>query len=259
MTTSRIMDLVNLASDAALDAAAAGTRATTSKAAAVAEAERIRLDIGGSADRFTSEQGLGVLRLDGANKPAVPRIEKPAEFASWLAERHPQLVQATITVPADQLEAALKAIEFAQITTVSAEAQPKTEATLWMTENCRPFADPDSPGDWLVRAATDNGYESVPGVGATQPAPTWVLTANSDLKKARAQASADQAREQVKQLVEPAAAVGSPAPDPGPEPITYVDLATLSRDDLVAQCKSAGLGTSGTKAALAARLNTALT
>lgn len=263
MSNARIMDLVDAASAAALDEAGASARASTLKAAAVAEGERIRLEVG-VADRFTSEQGLGVLRLDGANKPAVCRVEKPTEFADWLAQRQPHLVRATITVPAAQLEDALTALNFATVDVAGAEVKPTSEAEGWMREHCHPVADPESPGGWYVRTITADGTEVVPGVGASKPAPRWVLAPNQDLKRARAQEAEDEARaelhpeEAVPEAPVPAVEVSTPRPAPAADPILYTDLTAVLRDDLVARCKSAGLPITGTKATLAARLNVAI-
>jgi hypothetical protein len=245
----KIQDLVTQASAAAIDAVGAAARAARWKAAAVAEAERIRLEVG-SADRFGSDQKLGVLRLDGADRPAVPIVTKPAELAGWLAERDPGQVSATITVPADRLEAALEAIGFAGIPDVRADVTPRSGVVEWLRDNCVIHGDPDAPGRWNVLYPDPAGAtDVVPGTDAVQPQPRWVLTPAAEHRKdAEAKAVADVEGELVGDATVWAALA---EPEDGA-------LDTLNVSELRRRCRSAGLPASGTKAELITRIGTAL-
>lgn len=257
----RIDDLITAAADAALDADRAAVRAARLRAAAIAEAERIRLT-SKSADRWTCEQGLGVLRLDGAGKPATASISKPAEYGSWLAERAPDRVTATITVPAEQLPAALDALEFAGIDRAEAAVLPGPGASEFLAEQCVIQADPDIDGTWNVLHVDQAGHTSpVPGVTASRPAPRWVLTPDKD-RKQDAAASASLEVE-----AELAALDGTPlAETTTPEPASSADdLATApavdplgldgrKRRELIQMCKDAGIASSGSISVLRSRL-----
>jgi hypothetical protein len=176
----KIQDIVDAALAARLDHDATGARADRLKAAAVAAAERLRLEVG-LVDRFPSQQGLGNLRLDGADAKAAVRIEKPAEVADWLAQRRPDLTVATLTVPAARLQDLLDAAEFSDIP-VTAEIQLTGDGQQWVKDNCHPVA---VEGGWVARAVLDGAPEEVPGLSASRPAPRWVLTADPKVKKLR--------------------------------------------------------------------------
>jgi hypothetical protein len=240
----RIEDLVTLAAEAAIDAAAAQARADRFKAAAVAEATRLRHEHG-LGDRFPSDQGRGVLRLDGAGRPPQPNVVKPAEFADWLAQRSPAEVVATIRVPAGQLAAALEHLDFAGVAVTESTVTPAPRALDWLDDHTVINADPDHPGEWNVIHVDDEGQTSpVPGVAAVRPQPRWVLTADAKLKQQRAEEEVATAEAL---LAEPTPA--APAPRAPSE-----DLAGIKRAELQARCRDAGLATTGTKAELAARL-----
>lgn len=178
----RIQDLVDIALTARIDADAATARAAALKAAAVAEAERIRLTTG-LVDRFPSQQHLGNLRLDGADAPAVARVTKGEEFADFLAQHQSDAVTTTITVPADQLEAALQALEFASVPGVTARVDPGPGAADFLERRCVIQADKDT-GEWTVLHVDDEKHTHVvPGVLASKPAPRWVLSAAADKKR----------------------------------------------------------------------------
>jgi len=269
----RIETILDQALDARIQADAAVARADRWKAAAVAEAERLRLT-GGLADRFPSSQGLGTLRLDGAGKPAVPSITVPGEFASWLAERRPDAVTATVTVPAGQLAEALAALEFSGVTATAA-VTPAAGAVRFLDEACHVQADPDLPGGWLVLHVDDQAHtEPVPGVTAARPQPRWVLTADSSQKKTAVQHAVDETEAALDALdapppalaVEASVTVPAPAParraglsivpDAAPDLRVWTaeEIAQLDRAGLVRLAKAQGLPSSGNKRDLVDRL-----
>lgn len=271
----RIETLVDQALDAAITADTAKVRADRLKAAAVAEAERLRVN-GGLADRFPSSQGLGNLRLDGAGKPAAPQVVDPGAFASWLAQRQPDAVQATITVPAAQLAAALDAIKWSGIDATAAVA-PGTLAGDFLAQRCHVQAATD--GGWdVMHIAEDRTTELVPGVTAVRPAPRWVLTADRNQKRAAAERAADDveaelaaldgdvpqptpaipAAREAKQPARPALTV---VPDAAP-PERVWDLAELDAlkvDDLRDLCRQKDLRATGNKRDLIDRITAAAT
>ena len=254
----RIDELITYAADSALDAERAAVRAARFRAAAIAEAERIRLTTK-SSDRWTCEQGLGVLRLDGLNKPAAPTTAKPTEFANWLAERAPHLVTATVKIPAEQLQSVLDAIEFAGVTDVEATVLPGPGSSDFLAERCVIQADPDVAGEWNVLHVTEAGHtEPVPGVTALKPSPRWVLTPTPALKKQAAEEAAEQADTELEAMDADLAAEQPVDPTPA-EPAAPVEADVLGLDgrkrrELIQMCKDAGIASSGSISVLRARL-----
>ena len=276
----RIEDLVTFAADAALAEAEAGAVTARWKAAAIAEAERLRVSFG-TVDRFPSGQpGLGVLRLDGADKPAVPTVVKPAAFAEYLAENAPEYVVAQVTLPAAQLKALTDALEWTGITGVTVDLAPKNAAEF--LEKCHVRADVDVPGAWrVVTIGEDETLMEIPGVTAVKPAPRWVLTPDTKLKKERAEAALEFVEAQ---LAEPAEETGAevsaldadaarsqsgldefaadtthnPTPEPAPAAsealARYTRRGAMTLPELRAACLAAGLPVSGTKPQLQERL-----
>jgi hypothetical protein len=266
-----LQDLLNLAAEARLQQWYADTRADALKAAAVGEAERVRAE-GVPLDRLASDRGLGSLRLDGAGAPPRPVISKREEVASWLAERSPGLVTATITVPADKLEDALKVLSYAELDgpTVTAKVVPADEdlAVRWIAQNCIAQADPDTPGAWNVLFRDSEGHLSpVPGVNVVQPRPRWVMAVDDERKKDMVATAVAEVDTTIAELRAPKRADALPIPSPAPAGADAVErfdklverepgaeVSGLSRAQLVQRCRDAGLATSGTKAALVERL-----
>jgi hypothetical protein len=188
----RIEDLVTLAAEAALDEAAAAVRTSRFKAAAVAEAERIRLEVG-QAREYPSDQGLGTLRLDNANKPAAPVVDDPAVLGEWLAQRDPSLVTVTITVPAAHLADAVDALTFAGVEH-SAVATAVPAAIDWVKDRCIVQPDPTTPSGWVALHVDEDRHTTpVPGVSAVKPQPRWALVPDAALKRHRAELAAKEA------------------------------------------------------------------
>lgn len=276
----KIQDLVTLAADAAIDLARADAKAATLKARAVAEAERIRTEVG-SADRFASDQKLGVLRLDGADKPAAPVVTKDGEFGSFLAERAPEHAAATITVPAQYLAAALSSLEFAGIPQVEADVRPASSWRDWVDGSCVIQADPDTAGGWVVLYVDEEKHTHVvPGLSAVKPQPRWVLAPNQDLKRERAELGMQDAEEHLQLM---AGDDNDAAPDVAPAPARIAhdpqaaaahavvvqggfstpdieadrmmqDLERMGVANLRAIAQDAGLPSGGSKVALRARI-----
>lgn len=204
--------------------------------------------------------GLGEVRLDKADIPARPTIVKPAEFADHLAQRDPAAVVATITLPADQLAAALDALAFAGIGGVTAAAAPIPDrAADWLADHAMVRAHPDTPGAWQVVEVEDRDgvtvlLGEVAGVTGIRPAPSLYVSVDRDLRARRvAQATAD-LEDETGEPVEPAPALV--AADNGTSSAGEAggDLAGLSHTDLRARCKSAGLPAAGSKQQLIERL-----
>lgn len=202
MSTLRLQDLVNDANAAAIDAARASARASRLRAAAIAEAERVRLTVPG-ADRFRSDQQLGELRLDGAGKPAQARVEKPDEWASWLAERAPDQVEAAIIMPAGRVEKAMELLDFAGLVDaqVSVRVTPAGGALGWLDGRSVIQADPDHRGAWNVLHIDGDGHTTpIPGLTATRPAPVWKLCPDTAKAKAAAEEGTSEAEEELAAL-----------------------------------------------------------
>jgi hypothetical protein len=243
----RIEDLVTLAAEATIEAAGTQARADRLKAAAIAEAERLRAEHG-LTDRFPSDQGRGILRLDGAGKPPAAQIDKPAEFADWLAQRSPGEVVATIRVRADQLGDAIEHLDFAGVAVVESKVAPGERALDWLRDHSVIHADPDHAGAWNVIHVDADGHTGpVPGVSVDRPRTRWVLTADPGLKQRRAAEEVEVAEALLGSEVARAAV---PAPRDG----AAEDLAGLKVSELRSRCRDAELSSSGTKAELVQRL-----
>ncbi len=123
---------INRYLDALLDATAvqATAKARVDRLRDVLEAEaRRRWKADNAAPSWKAT--LGKVRLDGTNPEAQVAVTDPEAWASWVAQRHPDAVTATVTVPSGQLEAALGALGFAgvDVTTTTATVDPKWTTT----------------------------------------------------------------------------------------------------------------------------------
>jgi hypothetical protein len=180
-----LQDLVNRALDERRDADYRRARADSWLAATIGEAERLRA-AGSPVRELASDQRLGAIRLDGANLPAQPVIEKTDELASWLAETSPDLVTASITVPVGKLEEVLELLEMTGLRDAAeAKVAPKdlAQTLAWLEEHCKVQADPDTPHAWNVMHQDDEGHlTAVPGVTARPPTPTWKVILDRTLK-----------------------------------------------------------------------------
>ena len=236
------------------DQARAKATVDTLRAELEVEAKR-RVEQDGAAPTWKAA-GLGTVRWDVPADPAVT-VTKPAELASFLAERDPAAVVATITVSADHLEAALSALTFSG---VPAEAEVTLVPDLvqrWLQEAAEVHPADTGTGYAVSEVVrTEHGLArgvSVPGVEASRKAPRLVVTLEA-ARKREAQAAGVEAAE--------AAAGAMPAPAPIPAPRTPVETfkytPDVPKDALVNACLAAGVSPRGTKQQLVERLNGAL-
>ncbi len=252
----RIDDLVTFAADSALEAAETRARAEAWKARAVGEAERIRMQAPGAREFMSGESRLGTLRLDGADLPPTASVSDPQALAAHLAKHAPEHAAATVTVPADVMDLLLGALESLGIT-ATVTLKP-VDAEGYLADQCKILPDADQPGAWTVRDVAGDEPIDVPGITATRPVATWKLIPNNDLRRDRIHAAALSVDEQVEAMTQPAPTLK--AVEPAPElPATALGRYRGARTvrELRADCKAAGLPTSGTGAELEARLASA--
>lgn len=211
-----LQDLVNRALDERRDADYRRARADALLSAVIGEAERLRA-AGVSARELDSDQRIGTIRLDGANLPASPVIEKTDELASWLAETAPGLATASISVPVGKLEEVLELLEMAGLRDVAeAKVAPRdlAQTLAWLGEHCKVQADPDIPHAWNVMHQDDEGHlTAVPGVTARPPTPTWKVIIARDLKTEAVAVAKAEVGELVREL-RAWSTSGAPSQDP---------------------------------------------
>lgn len=164
--------LVTAACEAALIAAAANTRKDLLRDAVAAVCTASGTD--------RSKTPLGEVRLDGGAGEPVAYIADDAAYASWVAQRHPQEVTATVTVPADQLEAVLALLDGAGVAGVTAQVTPTRDglrhlASATLVE--------DGEDGWF--GVSPDG-ETIDGVAGRRPGGTWkVVPVRSRLVEAK--------------------------------------------------------------------------
>jgi post-segregation antitoxin (ccd killing protein) len=222
------------------------------------EAARERTAQDGAAPTWKSP-GYGAVRWDVPAAPVIT-VTKPEEFASFLAERQPDAVTATITVPAAQLEQALSALGFSGITDLTSAVTAKPGAAeQWLTTNAEIVGTTEG---FVVRELVDQGGELVQGspvigVIAALKQPRLVVTLDAKRKQAAAaagvEAAADTLEDAGAYADNPVSVLPSPRPEPDLSGVRY--SATQPKAHLVTACVSAGLPSSGTRAQLADRLN----
>jgi hypothetical protein len=196
-----LQDRVNAALAARDEADHARARADALLAAVIGEAERLRTS-GVSVRELSSDQRIGTIRLDGADLPAAPLVDKPDELASWLAEHFPELVTAMIRVPVEKLEEALQALGYAGLdgpaVSATVAARDLGEVLAWLARECVVQADPQIPRAWNVLHRDDQGHLTpVPGTTARPPSPSWKVLVNKDRKRATLAAAQQEAEEMV--------------------------------------------------------------
>lgn len=188
--------------------------ATAEKTGAERRIALLRDQLDREARRRYSEEGaaptwkaprLGVVRLDP--KDAKPYVDDAQAFANYVAERHPDEVEATITLPAASLEAAIDALDFAGVGDYRALLEVREPFRTKLLEELKvettAAVDPSPSGDSPVEVAysalrlldeTTGEVEAVAGVKVHPPGATLVVTLDRDAK-ARAIADADAAFE----------------------------------------------------------------
>lgn len=211
-----LQDLVNLALDQRRRADYERAKADALLAATIGEAERLRA-AGVSVRELDSDQRIGTLRLDGANLPAAPVIEKTDELASWLAERSPELVTASVGVPVERLEEVLELLDMAGLrdgVEAKVELRDLGKTLAWLGERCKVQADPQIPRSWNVLHVDDEGHTTpVPGTTARPPTPTWKVLVDRNLKADGAAVAQSEAEEMVRQVRDADAAAHAAAVD----------------------------------------------
>lgn len=150
---------------------------------------------------------LGQIRLDGIDPDPKPYVENEAELASWLAQRQPTEVTATIEVPADKLEAALEVLGFAEIPIDRSEVTPRPAGVGQLLKHATLVEDDDAPKNarrWFV--VDEETGEVVPGLaGRLSSSPRLVVSVDKDRKAA----AVDQADREDAEIT---AQAGEPAP-----------------------------------------------
>jgi hypothetical protein len=272
-----LQDLVNAALAERRDADYRRARADALLAAVIGEAERLR-STGVSVRELDSDQRIGTLRLDGANLPAVPAVSDPGELASWLAERFPDLVTASVAVPVGRLEEVLDLLDMAGLRGIAeASVAPRDlpQTLAWLGEHCKVQADPETPHTWNVLHVDSDGHTTpVPGTTARPPAPTWKVLVNKTIKADAVAVARSEIEEFVRELREQdadghaarlrAVKLADELPkshdsDEGRDladkwDADAAEYAALPRRELTRLCRDRTLLTSGTKAELVDRL-----
>ncbi|KWW97381.1 hypothetical protein LI90_4353 (plasmid) [Carbonactinospora thermoautotrophica] len=146
----------------------------------------------GAAPRW-SARGLGSVRLDGADLGPRPYVKNETDFANYVAQRWPSEVIATIEVPADRLEEAVEALQFADIPT-TARVQVRSAWARQYLESLDVEQDQEPDGtpmnEWF--AIDPETGEVVPGVSAAVNPPKLVVTLDREVKaKAVEEAAAE--------------------------------------------------------------------
>lgn len=191
--------LVTAACEAALIAAAANTRKDLLRDAVAAVCTASGTD--------RSKTPLGEVRLDGGAGEPVAYIADDAAYASWVAQRHPQEVTATVTVPADQLEAVLALLDGAGVAGVTAQVTPTRDGLRHLASAALVE---DGEDGWF--GVSPDG-ETIDGVAGRRPGGTWkVVPVRSRLVEAKV-AAEESTRAEIAALEArtPRAAVGGVA------------------------------------------------
>lgn len=140
-------------------------------------------------------RGLGKVRLDGADAPRRPHVADHDAYASWVAQRRPDVVTATIVLDSpDTVEAALEALTFAGIGTgaVTLDVQPIWTAELLDGATVTVDHDTNPDGDLVEDVAVSNDAgEVLPFLGANKPAAPRIAVTLDPARKRTAIAEAE--------------------------------------------------------------------
>jgi hypothetical protein len=152
----------------------------------------------------------GTIRLDGADSPAKPTVKDAGAFSSYVAERFPHEVTATITIESAHLEAALEALQFAGIPTnrVEATVRPAFQTVLLDGLLIEPEVDLDEHGNRQYFAVDAKTSEVVPGIGGIDPTPKLVVVADPAAKRSGEREVEDEYRTELAALEKPAVTTG---------------------------------------------------
>jgi hypothetical protein len=153
---------------------------------------------------------FGTIRLDGADAPAKPVVRDAEAFASYVAERFPHEVTATITIESAHLEAALEALEFAGVphNGVAAAVRPAFQTVLLDGLLLEQEPELDASGKRQYFAVDAKTSEIVPGIGGSEPSPTLKVIADPAAKRAAESEVDDEYRAQLAATEKPAVTTG---------------------------------------------------
>lgn len=238
--------------------------ATAAKAQAEARITTLRATLEDVARRRYASEGaapswntpqLGKVRLDPAGEWDA-RVDDPDTFAGYVAEHYPTEATVAIHVAAADAEDALQALTFIGVKPVDT---PRVEVrSAWLAGYLKGLAldvtEERDDSAQLVRtvvAADTSTGAVVPGIGVTRSEAKLVVSLDRD----RRTAAITEARTSAAALVEAA----SEDADDAPAELAELDtrrreLEALHADQLAGIAKGHGLGSSGTKAALAERI-----
>lgn len=152
----------------------------------------------------------GQIRLDGCGGDPIPYVVNDSTVAEHIAQRTPDNAVATITVPADKLEAALEVLGFADVHVTRSEVTARDsavaallkDATLVDTWEGLPD-DAEKPDPRYF--AVDPDGQVIPGVSGRVPSAPRLVVAVDPAVKAALTAQAD-AEDEAQFPIEPVAA-----------------------------------------------------
>lgn len=246
----RIPDLLEGILEATAAEAAAKARLATLRAALEDEARR-RLAAEGAAPSWNAPQ-LGKVRLEPAGAWTATVADASA-FGSWVAEHHPTEATATVVLNAGDLADALQALKFIGVEPLEARAEARSAFEEQLIGRLVVEVEETGEGAELVRefVIVDPTTGLAPdGLTGTRKPDKLVVTLDKD----RRTAAITEARTQAAELLEAATDEDAPGPDLVELDERRRELEDLHATTLATIAKAHGLGSSGTKAALAERI-----
>lgn len=246
-----IPDLLEGILEATAAEAAAKARIVAYRGALEDEARR-RLAADGAAPSWNAPE-LGKVRLEPAGAWSAT-VADPAAFGSYVAEHHPTEATAVLALSAGDLEAALEALEFAGIKPLDTNLEVRSAWSGPFLAGLALDVDEeeldDGTVDRTVTAADTTTGSIVPGIGVTRSAAKLVVS----LDRGRRTAVVEEARTSANAAIADAIGEDQAAADLAALDVTRRELEGLHGDQLATIAKAHGLGSSGTKAALAERI-----
>lgn len=246
-----IPDLLEGILEATAAEAAAKARIVAYRGALEDEARR-RLTADGAAPSWNAP-ALGKVRLEPPGD-WTPTVADPDAWASYVAEHHPTEATAVIAIEAAYLEDTLEALHYAGVTPIdtrvevrSAWAGPYLKSLAVEVES---IGDGDAEADRDVTIADTTTGAIIPGLTATRSAAKLVVSLDRD----RRTAVVDEARTSANAAIADAIGEDQAAANLVALDVTRRELEALHGDQLATIAKAHGLGSSGTKAALAERI-----
>ncbi len=246
-----IPDLLEGILEATAAEAAAKARIVAYRGALEDEARR-RLAADGAAPSWNAPE-LGKVRLEPAGAWSAT-VADPAAFGSYVAEHHPTEATAVLALSAGDLEAALEALEFAGIKPLDTNLEVRSAWSGPFLASLALDVDEEELDDGTVNrtvtAADTTTGSIVPGIDVTRSAAKLVVS----LDRGRRTAVVEEARTSANAAIADAIGEDQAAADLAALDVTRRELEGLHGDQLATIAKAHGLGSSGTKAALAERI-----